>query len=465
MEARDQRANMLGEEKISKVLIKLSVPAIIAMLVNAIYNIVDTMFVGRLGETSAIGAVSVVFPLFMLIGAVGQTFGVGAGSYISRLLGEKKKKEADKTAATAFFSSLACGIIFTIFGLIFIEPLLKAFGATSTILPYAKGYASILVAGSIFTMLNMTMNNMIRAEGNAKYSMYAISLGAVINIILDPIFIFTLNMGIKGAAWATVIAQIISFIFLIKYYLLGKSYIVLSRKNYRFSKFIYSEIMKAGMPSLARQALSSISLALINVAANPYGDSAVAAMGVSLRILSIGYFVVFGFTQGFQPIAGYNYGAKKFKRLFEAIKLSVIWSSIFTLGLSILLMIFAESTVSMFSKDLEVIKVGARTLRATCLLFPVCGFMNVFVSLFQALGKGGEAFILATSRQGIFFIPTIIILPKIFNLDGVIFSQPIADIFTLIVTIILGARLLKKLKEEEKHLSFKENDITKSVFE
>lgn len=463
MEVKIDRAKMLGEEKISKVLIKLSVPAIIAMLINAIYNIVDTMFVGMLGETSAIGAVSVVFPLFMLIGAVGQTFGVGGGAYISRLLGEKNKEQAERTAATAFFSSLLCGIVFTVFGLMFIEPLLKAFGATNTILPYAKGYSSILVLGSIFTMLNMTMNNMIRSEGNAKYSMYAISLGAVINIILDPVFMFTMDMGIKGAALATVLAQVISFIFLMRYYVRGKSYVKLLRKNCIFSRIIYSEIMKAGLPSLARQAFSSIALGLINLAAKPYGDSAVAAMGVSLRILSIGYFIVFGFTQGFQPIAGYNYGAKKYKRLFESIKISVIWSTVFTVSVSIILMIFAEPAITMFSKDSEVIRIGARTLRASCLLFPVFGFMNVFVSLFQALGKGGEAFMLAIARQGIFLIPTVLILPKFLQLDGVIFSQPIADFLTLIVTLILGARLIKELKEEEKQIGFEKSKLTNLV--
>lgn len=463
MEVKVDRAKMFGEEKISKVLIKLSVPAIIAMLINAIYNIADTMFVGMLGETSAIGAVSVAFPLFMLIGAVGQTFGVGGGAYISRLLGEKNKEQAERTAATAFFSSLICGIVFTVFGVMFIEPLLKAFGATNTILSYAKGYASILVLGSIFTMLNMTMNNMIRSEGNAKYSMYAISLGAVINIILDPIFIFTMDMGIKGAAVATVLAQVISFIFLMRYYLRGKSYVKLSRKNCRFCRIIYSEIMKAGLPSLARQAFSSIALGLINLAAKPYGDSAVAAMGVSLRILSIGYFVVFGFTQGFQPIAGYNYGAKKYERLFQSIKISVIWSTIFTVSVSIILMIFAEPAITMFSKDSEVIRIGASTLRASCLLFPVFGFMNVFVSLFQALGKGIEALMLAIARQGIFLIPTVLILPKFLQLDGVIFSQPIADFLTLIITLILGARLIKELKEEEKQISFQKSKLTNLV--
>ncbi|SKC89926.1 MATE family efflux transporter [Maledivibacter halophilus] len=322
-----ERAKMMGEEKIPKILIKLAMPGIIAMLVNAVYNVVDTIFVGMLDNTSAIGAVSVAFPLFMIIAAFGQMFGVGAGSYISRLLGEKKKELADKTASTTFFTSIACGIIFTLFGLAFIEPLLKLFGATETIMPFAKDYSRILIFGAVFTVSNMSLNNMIRAEGNAKFSMIAISIGAGLNIILDPIFMYSLNMGIKGASLATVLSQIISFVFLIRYYISGKSYIRISINYFNFSKKIYSEIMKIGIATFARQGLSSLALGLINIAAKPYGDAAVAAMGVTLRVLSIGIFVIFGYNQGFQPIVGYNYGAKKYNRVREAIKISLIWTT------------------------------------------------------------------------------------------------------------------------------------------
>lgn len=450
MEDRVKRAKMMGEAKIPDVLLKLAIPGIVAMLVNAVYNIVDTMFVGMLNNTSAIAAVSVAFPMFIMIAAFGQMFGVGAGSYISRLLGEKNKLLADQTASTTFFTSMVCGIAFVVFGTIFLEPILKLFGATDTIMPFAKEYSKILVLGAVFTVLNMTLNNMIRAEGNAKYSMFAISLGAGLNIILDPILMFTFDMGIKGAALATVLAQIISFIFLIRYFIYGKSYLKISRKYFVLSKDIYKEMMTIGIATFARQALSSLSLGLINLAAKPYGDAAVASMGVTLRVLSLGVFIVFGYNQGFQPIAGYNYGAKKYERLNEAIKISLKWTTVFCVIVTAIFMAFAEGIISTFSNDIEVIAIGAKTLRATTLLFPLFGFQQVYAVLFQALGRGREAFILSLSRQGIFLIPAVLILPKFFELNGVIFSQTVADFFTIIVTAILAMIMHKTLKKEIK---------------
>lgn len=446
MEVREKRAKMMGEADVRKALTKLAIPGIIAMLINAIYNIVDTMFVGMLNNTSAIAAVSVVFPMFMLIAAIGQMFGVGAGSYISRLLGEKNKEEADKTTTTTFITSIIFSLVFTVFGLIFLEPLLRAFGATDTIMVFAKDYARILIIGSIFTIVNMVLNNMIRAEGNAKFSMIAISIGAIANIALDPILMFTFDMGIKGAALATVLGQGISFIYLINYFLSGKSFIKISIKHFTPSKPMYSEILKIGSATFARQALASLSLGLINVAARPYGDAAVASMGVSLRVFSLGVYVVFGYNQGFQPIAGYNYGAKKYSRLFEAIKISLRTTTTFTTIMTVVFMIFATSIISMFTNDPDVIIIGSRTLRVISILFPLFGFQQVYASLFQSLGKGKEAFLLSASRQGIFLIPSILILPKFIGLDGVIFSQVVADFFTIIVTYILSRRLLNKVK-------------------
>ncbi|CAH2214860.1 MATE family efflux transporter [Tepidibacter aestuarii] len=452
MESREQRAKMMGEADVRKVLTKLAIPGIIAMLINAVYNIVDTMFVGMLNNTSAIAAVSVVFPMFMLIAAIGQMFGVGAGSYISRLLGEKNKEQADKTTTTTFVTSIIFSFVFTVFSLMFLVPLLRAFGATDTIMLFAEDYAKILIIGSAFTIVNMVLNNMIRAEGNAKFSMIAISIGALANIALDPILMFTFDMGIKGAALATVLGQGLSFIYLIKYFVSGKSFIKINMRHFAPSKFMYSEILKIGAATFARQALASVSLGLINVAAKPYGDAAVASMGVSLRVFSLGIYVVFGYNQGFQPIAGYNYGAKKYSRLFEAIKISLRTTTIFTTIMTVVFMVFAKPIISVFTNDPEVIMIGARTLRVISLLFPLFGFQQVYASLFQSLGKGKEAFLLSASRQGIFLIPAILILPKFIELDGVIFSQVVADFFTIIVTYILSRKLLNKLKNEDVNL-------------
>ncbi|APF28679.1 MATE efflux family protein [Clostridium sporogenes] len=441
-------AEMMEKESISKVLLKLSVPAIIAMLINAIYNIVDTMFVGMLNNTSAIAAVSIVYPLFMFIGAIGVMFGAGGASYLSRLLGEKKKEEADRTLTSTIVIGCIFSLIFTVICIIFLEQFLLMYGATETTMPYAKEYGYTIVAGSIFTIGTGIMSNTIRAEGNSKYSMIATCIGGVINIILDPIFMFKFGMGIKGAAVATVISQLVSFIFLLRYYYSKKSYIKLGIKFFKPTFNMFFEILKIGIPIFVTQVLASFALGFMNLGAKPYGDAAVAAMGIVFRVMSIGFYIVFGIGQGFQPVAGYNYGAKNFTRLKEAVKLSIKWSIISGIVISILFIVFAEGCMLIFTRDREVINIGIKAFRAASLLFPLFGYINTYAVLYQALGKALGAFILSISRQGIFYIPLIFILPKFIGLEGVIFCQTAADGLAFIETFIMAIWLNKSLKKE-----------------
>ncbi|KUK67062.1 MAG: Multi antimicrobial extrusion protein (Na(+)/drug antiporter), MATE family of MDR efflux pump [Mesotoga infera] len=438
--------------KIASLLVGLSIPSIIAMLTNAIYNLVDTFFIGRIG-TSAVGAVAVAFPIFNLIGAVGLTYGVGAASYVSRLLGAGEKEQADKAASTALFTSLATGIAFALLGLMYLDPLLTAFGATETIMEYAREYTMIIIMGSIFTMMNMTMNNLVRAEGNAQRFMVAMVSGALLNVALDPIFIFGFGMGIKGAAVATVISQSVSTVIILEYFVRKKSFTNLSIRLFRFSLHIYSEIFKIGLPTFLRQFLSSFSVALLNNAAGAFGDHAVAAVGITMRVLMLGMMVLFGYGQAFQPVAGYNYGAKKFSRVFESLKFSILVTTVFATLFAIIGMVIPGSIVSIFSNDPEVIDVGSRALRAVSIFFPSFGFVITFTVLFQALGKGFAAGLLSMSKQGLFLIPAIIVLPRLFELNGVIYAQTIADFFTLFVAAILAMMIVKKLKAQSKELS------------
>ncbi|MBD5638438.1 MATE family efflux transporter [Clostridium botulinum] len=441
-------AEMMEKESISKVLLKLSVPAIIAMLINAIYNIVDTMFVGMLNNTSAIAAVSIVYPLFMFIGAIGVMFGAGGASYLSRLLGEKKKEEADKTLTSTIIIGCIFSLIFTVISIIFLDKFLLMYGATETIMPYAREYGYTIVLGAVFTIGTGIMSNTIRAEGNSKYSMIATCIGGVINIILDPIFMFKFGMGIKGAAVATVISQIVSFVFLLRYYYSKKSYIKLGIKFFKPTFNMFFEILKIGIPIFVTQVLASFALGFMNLGAKPYGDAAVAAMGIVFRVMSIGFYIVFGIGQGFQPVAGYNYGAKNFTRLKEAVKLSIKWSIISGIVISILFIVFAEGCMLIFTRDREVINIGIRAFRAASLLFPLFGYVNTYAVLYQALGKALGAFILSISRQGIFYIPLIFILPKFIGLEGVIFCQTAADGLAFIETFIMAIWLNKSLKKE-----------------
>lgn len=439
---------MMESESISKVLLKLSVPAIIAMLINAIYNIVDTMFVGMLDNTSAIAAVSIVYPLFMFIGAIGVMFGAGGASYLSRLLGEKKKEKADKTLTSTIIIGCIFSLIFTAIGITFLDEFLLMYGATETIMPYAKEYGYVIVMGSIFTIGTAIMSNTVRAEGNSRYSMIAICIGAIINIILDPILMFNFNMGIKGAAVATVIAQLISFIFLLGYYYSNKNYIKFKINLFKPTFNMFFEILKIGIPIFVTQVLASFALGFMNLGAKPYGDAAVAAMGIVFRVMSIGFYIVFGIGQGFQPVAGYNYGAKNFTRLKEAIKISIKWSTIAALITSILFIIFAEECMLVFTRDREVVDIGIKAFRAASLLFPLFGYINTYAVLFQALGKAMGAFILSISRQGIFYIPLMYILPRFMGLSGVIFCQTAADALAFLETIIMAIWLKKQFNKE-----------------
>lgn len=459
MNRQDKRAIILGEEDVRKGLIYLAIPSIVGMVINGVYNIVDTIFVGRLG-TSAIGALSVAFPFLMLISAFGIAVGVGSASYISRSLGAGQKEEAERTAATGVGMILGLGIILITLGQLWLEPVMRLFGATDTILPHAMTYARTLLFGAPIIMLKMTLNNILRAEGSAHASMIALISGAVLNMILDPIFIFTLNMGIQGAAVATVLAQSIAVCFQLWYYFSGRSYLKLSPSLFQPSKAIVMQIVKIGIPSILTLGLNSMAMALINNAAAPYGDYAVAAMGIVKRVMSLGMFTIFGYGQGFQPMAGFNYGAKNFGRLNEAIRFSVRITTAFTFCAATLFIIFSETVISWFSTDPLVLQTGAKALRAISIPFPLFGFQIIYFSLFQALGKAIPAGILSVSRQGLLLIPAIIILPRFFDLDGVIFAQPTADGLTIIMTIILGIMINKQLdREAREHLTFINQEI------
>jgi putative MATE family efflux protein len=445
-----ETTKILVEGDISKVLTKMSIPGIIAMLINAIYNIVDSMFIGMLGNTEAMGAISVTFPLFMLIAALGQMFGVGAGSYIARLLGAGDKNQAEKVVSTTFYTAIIMSILFTISLLTLIRPALRILGATDTIMPYALTYGRVLVTGAIFTIINMTLNNTIRAEGNAKYSMIAISIGAILNVILDPLFMFGFNMGIKGAAIATILSTSVSSVYLLRYYFSGKSFIKITRENFTLKLSIYSEIMKVGGATFSRQTLASLSLGLLNAKAAFYGDSTVAAMGISTRVTSAVLYIVIGYNQGFMPIAAYNYGAERYERLKSAIRISLIRLTVFCTFATFIFMFFTEDILRLFSNDLEVIERGKSILIAMSILIPTLGFQQIYAVLYQALGKSVGALVLSSARQGTFLILALMILPPLLNFEGLIYSQASADILTVITTLIFAIKISKEIKNKDK---------------
>ena len=422
MNERNNKLELLGSAPIPKALMALGIPIMIGMLINALYNLVDAYFVGSLGERQ-MGAISVVFPLGQVVVGLGLMFGNGAASYLSRLLGRGDKDTANRVASTALYSSILIGAIIILFSTIFLKPILAMLGATETIMPYALTYARIYVLSCIFNVFNVTMNNIVSSEGAAKTTMCALLLGAVLNIGLDPLFIYTLNMGVAGAAIATAISQMVA------------------------------EILKIGVPTLVFQLLTSLSITLINRAASDYGDSVIAGMGAVTRITAMGTLVVFGFLKGFQPIAGFSYGAKQFDRLREAIKTSIIWSTSFCLVVGLVMAVFSTQIISQFTEgDTQMILAGQKSLFANGLTFILFGFYTVYSSLFLALGKGAAGFFLGACRQGICFIPVILLLPMVWGMNGILYAQPIADVISVVITVFMALHLHRELSMAEKQV-------------
>ena len=461
MNSQSKKMELLGSASIPKALLAMGIPTMIGMLVNAFYNLVDAYFVGGLGE-SQMGAISVVYPLGQVVVGLGLLFGNGAASYISRLLGRGDKENADKVASTALYSSVSAGAVIIIISMVFLHPILKLLGATDSILPFAATYASLYIVSCIFNVFNVTMNNIVTSEGAAKTTMCALLTGAVLNIALDPLFIYVFELGVAGAAIATAISQVVSTCVYLTYIFRKKSVFHFRVKDCTYTKETMSEIFKIGIPTLVFQILTSVSISLINNAAGDYGDSAIAGMGVVTRLISMGSLSVFGFIKGFQPIAGYSYGAKKFDRLREAIKTSILWSTVFCVIFGVILALFPTAIVSQFTKgDAEMIRIGAASLRANGISIMLFGFYTVYSSLFLALGKGREGFILGACRQGICFIPVILLLPIVWGLNGIMYAQPIADVLSAVITVFMAIPLHKKLNEMQKQTSAintKDND-------
>ena len=433
---------------VPKLVCSLAVPTIISMLVTSFYNMADTFFVGKL-DTQSTAAVGVVFSVMAIIQAVGFFFGHGSGNYISRKLGSKEFEDASAMAANGFFLSLLSGVIIAVLGIIFLNPLSVALGSTPTILPYTKRYLRIILLGAPFMTSSLVLNNQLRFQGRASFAMVGIVTGAVINIVLDPVLIFGFHMGISGAAIATVFSQFCSFLLLVLMTRKGGS-ILIRFKNLKVNAYYLKEIFRGGVPSLCRQGLGSIAVIFLNHAAGNYGDAAIAGMSIVSRITMFANSALIGFGQGFQPVCGYNYGAKLYGRVREGFYFCVKYAFIFLVVVSVLCGIFSPDIVALFRKeDAEVIEAGALALRLQCITFPLNAWIVMSNMMLQSIGKALKASIVAGARQGYLFIPLILILPVFFGLLGVQMTQAVADVFTLILSIPLTLSVLKEMKAAE----------------
>ncbi len=435
----------MTEDSVTGLVVKLSLPTVMSQMITSIYNMADTFFVTRLGD-SAGGAVSVVYALQSIIQAVGFGLAMGAGSLVSRRLGEKDDGGAHKYASCAFFAALALGLALTLGGLINLPGLLTVFGSTETILPHAVRYARIILLGAPVMCASFVLNNILRAEGKATFSMLGLMAGGVLNMLMDPIFIFNFNMGVAGAALATVLSQCISFCILLSFYLTGNSIVKLSMRHVSRRFADYGLIVKTGLPTVFRQGLGSLSTALLNVQVKVYGDAAIAAVGIANKIYMLLRSFVLGIGHGFQPVAGYNYGAGKPKRVKKAFWVATVLGTSVSILASAVLLLFAAPIVGLFQPETqETVRIAVRMLTFVGLALPALGYSTYVNQLYQSLGYVKGATILASCRQGIFFVPLIFLLPHWMNLDGILLTQPLADVLTFLVSIPFNIYFLRRV--------------------
>ena len=444
--AREQRHRQLTETPVPRLIITLAIPTIISMLVTGLYNIADTFFVGRI-STQATAAVGIVFPLMSIIQAMGFFCGQGSGIYASHRLGAGEEKEANEMVATGFTLALIFGCIIMVFGLLLITPIARLLGATPSLMDDTKAYMRIILIGAPYMTAQLVVNNQLRFQGSAIYAMAGLVSGTLINIALDPLFIFVFHMGIAGAALATILSQLVSFILLLVGSYRGPN-LHIHFRNVRFTTHYLLQIANGGSPSLARQGLTSIATIILNTTAGALGgDAAIAGMSVVTRIMMLAFSALIGFGQGFQPVCSYNHGAKLYGRVREGFLFCVKYSTIVLVFLGAVLFIFAGPIVSIFRDDPDVIAVGTKALRFTSAVFPLNGFAVMANMMMQSMGKGVKATFMSAARSGIFLIPAVLILSALFGLTGVEMSQCFADVGTFIVSMILTLPVLKSLRE------------------
>lgn len=442
-------SKQLGELEIPRLLLKFSIPAIIGMLVTASYNIIDRIFIGRGVGSLGIAGITIGFPIMILMMAFGMLIGLGATALISLKLGEQKKDEAENILGNGMILLVLIYSIISILGLLFIKPLLVLFGASESILPYAISYMRIILYGAVFQGIAFGMNNFIRAEGNPRIAMFTMLISAIINIILDPIFIFYFGLGIEGAAIATVISQMVSAVWVLYYFLGGGSTLKISIKNLSLNPEVIKKIVAIGSAPFALQIAASLLHIILNNSLGYYGgDVAISAIGIFQSIMMMILMPVFGINQGSQPIIGYNYGAKKYDRVKRTLKLAIMAASSIVLLGFIITRIFPQQLIMLFnSEDVELISIGIQAITIGFLALPFIGFQIVGANYFQAIGKPKQAMLLSLSRQVLLLIPAVLILPRFFGLLGVLMALPIADICSSLLT---GTWLYLELKSLQK---------------
>ncbi len=442
-----QKEQILTEDP-RKLLFKFSLPSIVGMVIVALYNFVDTIFVGNAVGPDAIAGLTIVLPIMIFMIAVGLLAGVGAASIVSRALGRDDRKTAVAAGGNSIIINLSLNIVLIILIYIFRADILTFLGASEMVLPYAMEYLEIIVFGFIFFTFSINCNHLIRAEGKPRASMYALLIGSCLNMALDPVFIFGLNMGVRGAAIATVISQVVSSVYILGYFMSGRSLFHFKSQMFKLKKAISREIITVGSPSFFMEAIGSIMFLLfLRVVAKYGGDLYIAITGIGIRIIDLIFMPILGISQGFSPIVSFNYGAKAYSRVKKILKETFLWTTIITSVGFIAMVIFPEFLINIFSNDPDLIEKGVGPLRIIAMLAPLWGFPILGGAFFQAIGKPAPAMLIILSRDVLFFVPAILVLPIFFDLLGVWLSWPATDIFSVLITSIFLLREIKVINK------------------
>ncbi len=442
----EEKYQLMIKTPISRLIPRLAVPTIISMLITSIYNMADTFFVSQL-STSASGAVGVNFSLMAMIQAIGFTLGMGSGNFMSRMLGAREQEKAQRACSTAVYTAFAFGLLLAIFGIANIGALVRVLGATETIAPYAKDYGRYILIAAPYMTVSFVFNNHLRSQGNAALSMIGITTGGILNVILDPVLIFGFHLGISGAAIATIFSQFVSFTILLVLVIRSGNVLKPHPRYFTFQGWVYKEILSAGMPTLGRQGLASVASVLLNVASSGFGDAAVAAMSIVTRIMMFINSALIGFGQGFQPVCGFNFGAKRYDRVLEAYFFCRRVALVFLFVMGVIMFAVSTPIMRLFRReDAEVIRIGALALKMQCVLLPFQSYTIIGNMLTQSIGYSFRATLTAISKQGLFFIPAILILPSLLGIPGLQLAQPVADGLTFVLTQVIVVMVVKELR-------------------
>lgn len=433
-----------------KAILRLAIPTVFSTVISIVYNLTDTYFIGLLDDPVQLGAISLAFPVFTFLQAIGNMFGLGAPSYISRCLGARKYEEVRKTSAVSVYVTAILTVVLTLLVSFFMEPILRLIGTSGDTVGPTRDYLRLIVGFSIVLILQIILPALLRAEGKAKEAMIGMVIGTVLNIVLDPVLILLLDMGVAGAAWATIIGNFCAVVFYIIVYLRGNTTLSIRPADFKPSMRIFKEVLKIGLPSTIAQTISSVAVILFNNVAAGYGDQVITAYGVAVKMITMEFMIVFGYVQGYVPLAGYNYGSGDIKRLLSGLKFTMLTGTIICLLFLIPFTVLAPAYIGAFTTNREIIDIGTQFLHAQAWAVPIIAIQTSLMSTFQATGQAVRAMVINLGRQCLFYLPFLYVSNRLWGMSGILYAQMASDLATTALAILFGVPFLKKLLRQSK---------------